>query len=145
MEECREETKNRREIHFMSFSCCYPGSEKENPKMKRHPVFCTHSFIFLFFLLFPTLGCCVDHIHQSIMCCGQCVYRLWMFPVLLQSAWRHGGEALRPAGIISSDEWRLKVLGWGLIVCVFSLSVKLILPSLNWNTNYFPSKGRDLH
>lgn len=123
-------------------SSCYQfnsrGSE-ENPQTEITPSLPSSVLTpssFPSHLSFPSLWDAVRRIAiitTRFMCCGHCVYRLWMFLVLL--CFRVPGDTGRSfetgSGIISSDKWRLKVLRRGLIFFfLFFVSVKLVLPPL---------------
>lgn len=103
-------------------------------KLKWHPLSSLlSSELFPSLLSFPHFAVRrIAIVSSRLMCCGHCVYRLRMFLVFAERL-ETQREALRPTGIISSDKWRPKVLGRGLIVGFFSLSLSLALSfSLSW-------------
>lgn len=123
----------------MSFSCYHlrsRGSGKENPNWNDplSPVLCTHSFIVSLPSLLSSPWDAVWRIaivSTGLMCCGHCVYRLRMFLVFSERL-ETQREALRLAGIISSDDWRCLGEVW---LCFFSLSLsKTGFTTFDWHS-----------
>lgn len=116
---------------FLLLSLKVQSKWKRKPEVKWHPL---SSFLHPFppFSPFLAVGCCVEdsnHIHQTHVLWSLClsapdVSCVAVFSERLETQ----REALRPAGIVSSDKWRLKVLG-GFWLC-FCLTVQLVRPLL---------------